>query len=393
MRYFVTKHLERFLRTENVNSKILIFCSIVSLLLANLPFGVHYVKFWTYEFSNLSSFHLPNNPALFIDDILMPFFFFLVGAEIRHEMSAGSLNSVKKASLPFLGALGGIIAPAILYSFITKGTDFVSGWGIPTATDIAFSVAVIGILKDRVSKNAKIFLLALAIFDDLGAILIVALFYGGSLNLLYFLIALGCIFMLYTGSKMKQKLPAILFILPSVGLWYSMHLAGIHTTIAGVIIAFLLPVWRLENLVERLQKPIEFVVLPLFILSNTAIIIRFSGADLLNNLPVVLGIIVGLCVGKPLGIFLITRLGLRAKIIQLPDGFELVEVIGIGIVAGVGFTMSLFVANLSFPINSNTLEIAKLSIILSSVASGIATLIWFKKIFKHVKKLSYFDIR
>lgn len=393
MRYLFTKHLERFLRTENVSSKILIFCSVLSLLLANLPFGSHYVNFLTYEFPSLSSWHLPHNPTLLIDEVLMPFFFFLVGAEIRHEMSTGSLNSAKKAAFPLLGALGGVITPAIIYSFITKGTDFASGWGIPTATDIAFSVAVIGILKDRVSKNAKIFLLALAIFDDLGAILIVALFYGSALQPFYFLLALGCIFLLYIGRKVKQKLPAILFFLPSVGLWYSLHLAGIHTTIAGVIVAFLLPVWRLEHLVERLQKPIEFIVLPLFILSNTAIVLRFSGADLFANLPVVLGIILGLCIGKPLGVFLITRLGLRTKVIQLPEGVDMGEIIGIGMVAGIGFTMSLFVANLSFSFGSNALEIAKLSIIIASVISALGALLWFKKLLKYMNKLPIFRLK
>lgn len=393
MRYFISKHLERFLHTENISSKILILCSVLSLLVANLPFGRDYVSFWAWDFPNLAKLHLPHSPTLWIDELLMPFFFFLVGAEIRHEMSTGSLNSVKKAAFPLLGALGGIITPAIIYSFVTKGTNFVSGWGIPTATDIAFSVAVVGILQGRVSKNAKIFLLALAIFDDLGAILIVALFYGTALNPFYLLLALLCVLLLYWGRKIKRKLPAILFFLPSAGLWYSLHLAGIHTTIAGVIVAFLLPVWRLEYLVERLQKPIDFGVLPLFILSNTAIVLRFSTSDLWQNIPVVLGIVLGLCVGKPLGIYLITRLGLRTKLIQLPQGVNMQEIIGIGMIAGIGFTMSLFVANLSFSAGSSSLEIAKLSIILASIISALLAILWFQKLLKYIDKIAIFRSR
>lgn len=369
-----------FLSVNNLSSKILLVFAVLSLLIANIPvIDAPYIHFWQRDIPFLYDVHLPHTPALIINDILMPFFFFMVSAEIRHEMQHGSLNSIKKATLPLVGAIGGIVMPAIIYSFFNKGmTENMHGWAIPTATDIAFSAALLSVLKDRVSNNAKVFLLALAIFDDLGAIIIIAFFYGETIKMGYFSFVLALLALMYLMNRQKKVAPFSLWMALLAVLWYFLHRSGMHATIAGVIAAFALPQRYLTHSVKRVIYPIEIGVLPLFVLANTAISFHFSWETIVVSLPIILGIVFGLFIGKPLGIFLIVRFIHRAQIISMPRSMNIVELLGIGIISGIGFTMSLFVSALSFNPDSDNWEIAKLSVLFGSAMAGLGGILWFK---------------
>ncbi|MGL6022037.1 MAG: Na+/H+ antiporter NhaA [Chitinophagaceae bacterium] len=378
----IKDHFQKFLREENSASIILIILSIVSLLLSNaFPFSEQYINTWRYSFSGLNSFHLPESSLLIINDLLMPLFFFTVGAEIKHELVEGSLNTIKKASLPLVAAIGGMILPAIVYSLFNKGTDYKIGWAIPTATDIAFSLAVLSMLGKSIPREIKIFLMALAIFDDLGAITIIALFYGEKIQIGYFLLTAIVSFVLYLSLQRKIKLPIFCNYLLYILLWYCLHLSGLHATLSGVIVAMLMPLETLRKTEHSISKIVNFGILPLFVLSNTAIAIHFNIADF--PMRVFLGIFFGLVIGKPLGIFLITRIGVKnLKIVALSKSLTMFDVIGVGFLAGIGFTMSIFVANLSFPNHLSTLETAKLSVIIASFLSAVFGYVWFNTLKK-----------
>lgn len=373
----IKDHFEKFLREENSASLILIILSIVSLLLSNIfLFGEKYIDIWHYGFSFLKDFHLPESSLLIINDLLMPLFFFTVGAEIKHELTEGTLNTFKKASLPLVAAVGGMVLPAIFYSLFNKGTDYKAGWAIPTATDIAFSLAVISMLGKKIPREVKIFLMALAIFDDLGAIAIIALFYGEKIQIGYLVLTAIVALVLYLSLQKKVKMPIFVNYILYLLLWYCLHLSGLHATLSGVIVAMIMPLDTLKKSEHAISKIVNFGVLPLFVLSNTAIAIHFNMAEF--PMRVFFGIFFGLVVGKPLGIFLITRLGVKHfKIVELSKPLTMFDVIGVGFLAGIGFTMSIFVANLSFPNGLATLETAKFSVIIASLISAVFGYVWF----------------
>jgi NhaA family Na+:H+ antiporter len=237
---------------------------------------------------------------LWINDGLMAVFFFLAGMEIKREMLAGELASLKKSALPVFGAVGGMIVPALLFTLFNKGTNGMQGWAIPTATDIAFTLGIASLLGSRVPASLKIFITALAIIDDLGAIIVIALFYGAQLEVWYLTGCVVIVFIVLLLNKIKVK-PGWLHILLGIMLWYCMFHSGIHATVAGVLFAFLLPASSLQKLELQLHKPVYFIILPLFAMANTAILIPSNGIQFLNT-TVSWGILAGLCIGKPLGI-------------------------------------------------------------------------------------------
>lgn len=375
---------------ENASSRILIFLTVISLIAANVPhLSASYIDFWNHEYHFLSQWHLPHTISQIINDMLMPFFFFIVGEEIRYEITNGSLNTLKKSALPLLAALGGMVGPALIYSLLNKGLPTMSGWGIPTATDIAFSVAIVSMLGRKVGKAAKVFLLALAIFDDLGAILIIALFYGAKVHFLYLALSVGLIVLIYLTRKMQGIFYTAALLLAIAVLWYAMHLSGIHVTIMGVVLAFILPKDKIHKMVPYIQRGANYVILPLFVLANTAILIDFQWQHL--PMSVILGIILGLVLGKPLGVLLATHFSERIKLAERPYGMKIFDVIGVGIIAGIGFTMSIFVANLSFS-DKEHLQVAKVSVIIASLLAAILGILWFslKKALLGIKVLKVF---
>lgn len=353
---------------------ILLFAgSILSIIVANTVFSKSYLEFWNTEFHLSSSFHLPHSILHWINDGLMAVFFFLVGIEIKRELISGELSSIKKSLLPIFAALGGMIVPAIIYSLFNKQTIYEHGWGIPMATDIAFSLGVASLLGKRVPASLKIFLMALAIIDDLGAILVIAFFYGGAVQWFYLLTSIVITIVLLVLPKMKITFGWWNYAL-GILLWYSMFNSGIHATIAGVLFAFTIPQNALEKIQHSLHVPVNFIVLPLFAIANTAIIIpeNFTAAftSTLNY-----GIIAGLVIGKPLGIVMACWIIVRLKWSELPRNVNWHKLTGIGFLAGIGFTMSIFIAMLAFN-NPAMQDMAKVSVLSASLISMIVGYIW-----------------
>lgn len=303
----------------------------------------------------------------------MAIFFLLVGLEIKRELVEGELSSPKKALLPILAAVGGAILPALIYLFINKGLPTEHGWGIPMATDIAFALAVITLLGNRVPASLKIFLAALAIVDDLLAILVIALFYSGDLHYNYLFIALG-IFAFLLGLNYFGVKKIWAYLIPGVFIWYFIHHSGIHATIAGVLVALTLPTNAtddespLEKLEHILSSPVNFIIIPLFAIANTNITIH---SEMVGGLTTALGIgiIGGLLVGKSIGILGISFIATKLKLCTLPEGANWKHIFGVGLLGGIGFTMSIFVSILAFT-DPMLIEEAKFAVLIGSLFSG-----------------------
>ena len=369
----VRKHIIHPIRMLADSGKLtgilLIICTFLSLFLSNSDFGASYIKIWHTE---IGFPFLSKSIVHWINDGFMVVFFLMVGLEIKREVTEGELATVKQAILPVMAALGGIILPALIFIlFNVKNPENLKGWAIPTATDIAFSLGILSLLGTRVPFSLKIFLTALAIIDDLGAILIIAVFYSEGLNLIMlFLAALVFIFLLLLNKFKIMNL--VLYILPGMLLWYFVLKSGIHPTIAGVLLAFTIPLDILEHLEHRLNKPVNYLILPLFALANTAMTFSFGQAGGLAA-PLSLGIFFGLFIGKPAGITAAAYLAVRFKAASLPSGIRWNQIIGLGCIAGIGFTMSIFIASLSYS-SELPLTLAKIAILVSSLFSAIAGL-------------------
>lgn len=366
--------LREFLKSGSAGGIILIACLIISLVIANSPLGAGFENLLAQEIGYHSeNLGLRYSVLLWINDGLMAIFFLLVGLEIKRELIEGELSSFRQAALPVFAALGGMLVPAAIYALFNNGTPTANGWGIPMATDIAFAIAVLSILGKNVPLSLKIFLTALAIVDDLGAILVIALFYSTEMHLSYLMYAGGIFALLILFNLMGFK-SLMFYLIPGLFMWYFIHHSGIHATIAGVLTALTLPTTPdatespLEKLEHALTKPVNFLIMPLFALANTNI--RFE-ANMLDGLSSTLGlgIIGGLLIGKPLGITLIAWLSVKLKISTLPTDTTWTQILGAGILAGIGFTMAIFIALLSFndPLFQNQ---AKFSILIASLLGG-----------------------
>jgi NhaA family Na+:H+ antiporter len=371
----LTDLLRRFLRSESKSGFILIGCTLLSLLLANSVIGEAYVHFW----------HIPvegrHTVEHVINDGLMTLFFLLVGLEIEREIYQGELSDIRAALLPLFAAFGGMACPALIYWLFNAGEATVRGAGIPTATDIAFALGVLMLLGKRVPISLKIFLTALAIIDDLGAIIVIAIFYSHGISWGWLGAAIGIFALLGVFNRLGVS-RLWLYLLPGLAAWYCMLHSGIHATLTGVILAFLIPFrdggktspsYILEH---RLIGIVAFGVLPLFALANTGIVIPsgwYEGLFSHNSL----GIMMGLMVGKPLGIFLFSLLAVTLGFSRLPEGMNWKHVLGAGLFGGIGFTMSMFVTLLAF--NDPALVVAsKIAIMAASVLSAVAGLLWLR---------------
>lgn len=354
---------------------LLLVCTVISLVIANIPQGTGYVNFWKMEIDWLHAFHLPHSPLHLVNDGLMALFFFLAGMEIKQEMLEGELSTLNKAALPIAAAVGGMVVPAVLYILFNKGTLYAGGWAIPASTDIAFSLGVASLLGKRVPVTLKIFLTALAIIDDLGAILIIALFYGEPVKAFYLLGAVAIILIVYLLNRQKVKF-GILHILFGLLLWYAIFNSGIHATVAGVIFALLVPQRLLGHFRHQLHHVVNFIIIPIFALANTAIIFpENAGAALTSSLS--WGIILGLVVGKPIGVFLASYLLVKNKKAVLPEGVSWKQLTGAGFLAGIGFTMSIFIAMLAFS-QPAVQDIAKVAVLVASLLAIICSIVWLR---------------
>jgi NhaA family Na+:H+ antiporter len=365
--------LQEFINDSRAIGISLLLCTFVSLFIANTNLGLSYTNFWQQDFQANGQHHLqflffslPNSLLTIINDLLMAIFFFMAGMEIKREMMIGELSSIKKALLPLVAAIGGMLVPALLFTIFNKRTMFADGWAIPTATDIAFTLGIACLLGKRVPVNLKIFLTALAIIDDLGAILVIAFFYGGAIHYLYLLGVLLAIVLLCLANYKEIKFGWVQIILGLI-LWYCMFNSGIHATVAGVVFAMFVPVNSLHRFELKLHNPVYFIILPLFALANTAIIFPNQIASALTS-SLSWGIIVGLVIGKPLGIFLSSYFLVQKKWAALPEGVDWKMFLGGGMLAGIGFTMSIFISTLAF----DDLQIQDIGKIATLVASFIA---------------------
>jgi Na+:H+ antiporter, NhaA family len=353
---------------------LLIFCTLLSLIIANTGNGSWYRNFWHTEYASSLSIHLPETFARWINDFLMSFFFLLAGMEIKRELLTGELSSFKKAILPFGAAFGGMIVPALIFVLFNQHSLFIKGWGIPTATDIAFSLGVASLLGKKVPVGLKILLMAIAIIDDLGAIIVIALFYGGKIQWLFLGVAAVIYLLLWACNYFKVKFGAIQILL-SFFLWYAIFNSGIEASISGVLVAFAIPVSMLPKIEKVIHSTVNFVILPLFALANTAILIPVNITQALSS-SISMGVVFGLVFGKPIGIYLFSRLMVGLKIAKLPGNTNWSGIVGMGTLAGIGFTMSIFTTTLAYTSNSYR-DIAKIAILVSMVASLIISWIYF----------------
>jgi NhaA family Na+:H+ antiporter len=369
------KVFKDFFNSTTSSGIILFSCLILSLIIANSPMGEGFESFLATQMGyENTSLHLKYSVALWINDGLMAIFFLLVGLEIKREIVEGELSSPKKAILPIICAIGGAIVPALIYTIFNRDTPTAGGWGIPMATDIAFALAILSFLSKKVPLSLKIFLAALAIVDDLLAILVIAVFYSSDLHYMNMVYTGAILILLFLFNRFGLKNLAF-YLIPGLFIWYFVHHSGIHATIAGVLTALTLPTTAdhkespLEKLEHALTKPVNFLIIPIFALANTNI--RFENGmveGLFTGLG--MGIVLGLIVGKPLGILLISWLSVNLKLSELPENAKWVHILGVGLLAGIGFTMSIFISILSFA-DPLLVQEAKFSILVGSVISGL----------------------
>ncbi len=359
-----------FIKDSRAAGAIIFACTLISVLLANSAHGNYYTSLWNYKCSmSFASLHLPDTLLHFTNEVLMSVFFFSAGLEIKRELSSGELNTFQKSLMPVISATGGMLLPALIYLIFCHGKTNFMGWGIPMATDIAFSLGVLSLLGKRAPLSLRIFLTAIAIIDDIGGILTIALFYASGIHWFYLALAGIICIGLFALNYFKIMKPAY-FIFAGIFLWYFVYNSGIHATIAGVILAFMMPSAAIHNLERMLHIPVNFIILPLFALANTAIVLPTNIYQAISSNEYS-GIFAGLFVGKPAGIFIATWFALKMKLARLPDRITLKQIFGIGLIAGIGFTVSIFITMLAFP-DPETQLTAKLAVINASVCAGLA---------------------
>lgn len=369
---------KRFFESERTGGILLIACTVISLLLANSPVGEDYLHLWHVNLAGLSIEH-------WVNDALMAVFFLLIGLELERELYNGELSNFRNALLPIFAAAGGICVPALIHFGLNAGTPTQAGIGIPMATDIAFALGVLALLGSRVPASLKIFLTALAVMDDLGAIIVIALFYTAKLSVIYLLGAIAVFGLLVCMNRFLRIMTLTPYLFGGAVMWIFMLKSGVHATIAGVLLAFAIPFsakqddeespsHRLEHI---LHKPAAFIILPVFALANTGIIIASDWAQELTSTNS-LGIITGLVIGKPLGITLLCFLAVAIGICKLPLDLRWRHVFGAGLLGGIGFTMSIFITNLAFAGQPEVVNASKIAILLASLTAGLVGFIWLK---------------
>jgi NhaA family Na+:H+ antiporter len=370
----ISKLFLEFFESEKSGGMVLIAASVISLFLANSAVNIEYNHFWNKDLGGHSLLQ-------WINDGLMAIFFLLIGLELEREIYQGEFSTVKSASLPIFGALGGMLVPAAIFLLFNFGTETQAGAGIPMATDIAFAIGILSLLGDKVPVSLKVFLTGIAIIDDLGAIIMIAVFYTQDLNLLNLFFAFGTLACLIVMNRMKihHLLP---YLIGGGFMWYFMLNSGVHATIAGVLLALAIPFgdggenspsYKLQHI---LHTPVAFIILPIFALANTAFVIPSDWySNLLNSYSI--GITLGLVIGKPVGITLFCAIAIGLGISKMPDGMNWRKMFGIGLLAGIGFTMSMFISLLAFS-DASVVNQSKIAILLASVIAAVAGYFFLK---------------
>ncbi len=374
----ITKGFTSFFKLESASGIVLLFAAVIALVISNSELSnLYFSTLERYLFVGINNFGLKLSVLHWINDALMAIFFFFVTLEIKREFLQGELSNIKQALLPIIAAVGGMVVPALIYVFINLGDgETLKGWAIPSATDIAFSLGVLSLLGKRVPLSLKVFLTALAIIDDLGAIVIIALFYSGDLSIKYLSLMLLAFIALLVINKfdVKKFLP---YLIIGIFLWDFTHNSGIHATIAGVLLAMTIPHRKKDKdfslliKVEHAISPyVAFGIMPIFAFANAGVSLEgLSFSSLLDKVP--LGIVLGLFVGKQLGVFVFSYISIKLKIAQMPSNTSWYNFYGVGVLTGIGFTMSLFVGNLAFAESMQYMDGVKIGVLTGSLLSTL----------------------
>ena len=368
----------KFFESEKSSGNLLIICIVLALVITNSPIGPDYLSFWQRNVGGLSLEH-------WINDALMAIFFLLIGLELERELYIGELSNFKNALLPIVAAIGGMVAPALIHFSLNGGTPTQNGIGIPMATDIAFALGVLAILGNRIPASLKVFVVAFAVIDDLGAIVIIAAFYTAQLSVWYLVGALAVWTLLLALNRLFRVMSLFPYLVGGTLMWFLMLNSGIHATVAGVMLAFAIPFSAKDDdqkspshkLEHFLHKPVAFIILPLFALANTGIAMEADWTQDLTNANSV-GIAAGLIAGKPLGVTFLCFVAIASGICRLPSDFKWSHMIGAGILGGIGFTMSIFITNLAFSGNPETINASKMAILLASLVAGVFGFLWLR---------------
>jgi NhaA family Na+:H+ antiporter len=371
----LTRSFAEFFASEKAGAVLLLACTLISLSLANSAAGPAYLQFWQIPVASLTIVH-------WINDALMAVFFLLIGLELERELYVGELASLRNALLPICAAVGGIVFPAGIHFIFNAGTPTQAGAGIPMATDIAFALGALALLGSRIPASLKVFLAALAVMDDLGAIIVIAVFYSTQFSLSY-LLAAFCAFLVLIAANLLRVVRLLPYLAGGILMWFLMFKSGVHATLAGVLLAFAIPFngrnfyedspsHRLEHL---LHKPVAFGILPLFALANTGVVFDPLWQETLASTNS-LGILGGLVLGKPLGILLLSYLAVKIGLCRLPADLSWHHVAGVGFLGGIGFTMSIFITNLAYGEQTLLVNASKMAILLGSLVAGLAGLVW-----------------
>ena len=375
---YISKPFRWFFKLEAASGLVLLFAAIIALFISNSGLAdLYFATLNKYLFIGINNFGLKLSVLHWINDALMAIFFFFVTLEIKREFLQGELSNIKQALLPIIAAVGGMLVPALFYIFINLGdSETLNGWAIPSATDIAFSLGVLSLLGKRVPLSLKVFLTALAIIDDLGAIVIIALFYSGDLSIKYLTLMLLAFIVLLLINKfnIKKFLP---YLVVGLFLWDFTHNSGIHATIAGVLLAMTIPHRKKEkdfSLLIKIEHAISpyvaFGIMPLFAFANAGVSLEgLSFTSLLDKVP--LGIVLGLFLGKQLGVFVFSYVSIKLKVAQMPSDTSWYNFYGVGVLTGIGFTMSLFVGNLAFAENMQYMDGVKIGVLTGSLLSTL----------------------
>jgi Na+:H+ antiporter, NhaA family len=368
----------RFAKSEQSGGILLLACTIVSLTLANSPFAAGWLGLWQSKAGPLSVEH-------WINDALMAVFFLLIGLELERELYAGELSSLRNALLPVFAAVGGMAAPALIHAAFNAGTGTQAGFGIPMATDIAFALGALALLGSRVPPALKVFVVAYAVIDDLGAIVLIATVYTAQLSPGYLAAALGVWTLLIVFNRVLRVMSLAPYLLGGVVLWVCVLNAGVHASIAGVMLAFAIPFSARSpgqaspsaRLEQWLHKPVAYLVLPLFALANTGVIVDADSlAHLANDNSV--GISLGLVAGKPLGVLVFCLIAVASRASTLPQGVRWSHIVGAGLLGGIGFTMSIFITQLAFAGETTLINSSKLAVLAASLVAGALGLLWLR---------------
>lgn len=378
LRNKLTNTFNQFFESEKSSGLLLIACTVISLAIANSSAGPAYLSAWHLSIAGLSLEH-------WINDGLMAIFFLMVGLELEREFYSGELSSLRKALLPVMAAIGGMLAPALIHFSFNNGSATQAGIGIPMATDIAFAIGVLAMLGSRIPPSLKVFVVAFAAIDDLGAAALIAVFYTAQLSVPYLLGTMG-VWLLLVGLNRLRIMALAPYLIGGVIMWMLMLKSGVHATIAGIALAFAVPFSAKQDdaaspshkLEHWLHWPVAYLILPIFALANTGVIVSEGWQHSLLNDANALGITLGLVLGKPLGVMMMCALAVRLGVCQLPADLRWPHIMGAGLLGGIGFTMSIFITNLAFAGDAATINEAKMAILLASLSAGVLGYAWLR---------------